>query len=102
MYRVRYCCVLACLLLGNCSGGPPSSGDIKAALEESAKAELKERAPIIESVTDVDCKEAQGKPGFICSFTIAFSSKWTNNKSSKINARLVQQGFGWVMMEDKR
>jgi len=100
---IRYCCLLACLMIAGCSGSPPSSDDIKAALEDGSKVNLKELAPIIGSVTDVSCNTAQGKPGFICSFKVAFFNKLSNSQSSKaMEARFVQQDSKWMLIDDKR
>jgi hypothetical protein len=101
-HLIQFFCLFACLMIAGCSGGPPSGDDIKAALEDGAKANLKDLAPIIGNVTDVGCNTAQGKPGFICSFKVAFFSKLTNTQTSKaMEARFVQQDSKWMLIDDK-
>jgi hypothetical protein len=89
------------LLLGGCSSGP-SGGDIKTALQEISIAILRDRmAPVFADVTDVACNEAQGKPGFICSFNATSVDKMTKSRSSQVSeARLVQNNSKWVVMRD--
>jgi hypothetical protein len=98
----RYGGVLSFLLLSGCSGGP-SGDDIKATLQEASTALLGSRmASTFEQVTNVNCKEAQGKPGYICSFNATSFSKMMNSRSSQVGeARFVQNNSKWVMMADK-
>ena len=97
----KYLCMAALLALCGCSGGP-SSSDIQTALQEASDAVFGRQMATVEKISDVDCKEAQGKPGFICAFNATSFSKLMNSRSSQVGeARFVQQGSKWVAMNDK-
>jgi hypothetical protein len=86
------------LLLCGCGG--PGSSDVKSALQDAASSLFGGMATI-EEVTDVDCKNAQGKPGFVCSFKVTAFNKALNSRSSQVTeARFVQNGSKWAIMND--
>jgi hypothetical protein len=98
-------CMSALLILGvtlgACSRGP-SAGDIQATLQTTANGLFGKMASKIENVSDVDCKEAQGKPGYVCSFKVTTFSNLMNTRDSEVlEARFVQNDSTWIMMSDK-
>lgn len=92
----------ALLILGGCSR-EPSAGDIQAALQATANGLFGPKlASKVESVSDVDCKEAQGKPGYICSFKVTSFNNFMNSHASEVlELRFVQNDSTWVIMNDK-
>ncbi len=87
-----YCCAAA---------GGPSASDVKSALQDVASSLFGGMATI-EDVSDVDCKDAQGKPGFICSFKVTAFNKALNSRNSQVTeGRFVQNNSKWVMMQDR-
>ena len=99
-----YICMSALLILGGCSRGP-SASDIQAALEAATNSlfgNLASKIAKIESVSDVDCKEAQGQPGYTCSFTVtSFDPVLKAPASRVLEARFVQNNSTWVIMSDR-
>jgi hypothetical protein len=96
---VKYACFSALLLLCGCGG--PSASDIKSALQDAASSVFGGMATV-EDVSDVNCKDAQGKPGFVCSFKItAFNNALKSRNSQVTEARFVQNGSKWVAMNDR-
>lgn len=89
----------AVLALTGCSG-EPSSTDMKQALESAMKAN-----PIVaamfggfEEFEKIACKEAEGKPGFVCDYkatTTVMGQKTTSNGT----ARFTQGKNGWEAQE---
>jgi hypothetical protein len=100
--RIKYACVSLCLLLGGCFGGP-SSDDVKSAMQEVSTALLGSRmAPTFEDISNLSCKEANGKPGYLCSFNATSYSPMTKSRSAQyVEARFVQNNSKWVAMNDK-
>lgn len=100
--RASYGCLLALLMLSGCSGGP-SSGDVKSAMQDASSALLGERmAPVFEEITNLNCKEAEGKPGYVCSFNATSFSPMTKSKSTQLlELRFVQTNSKWMAMNDK-
>jgi hypothetical protein len=90
--RLRHFSMLAFLALGGCGGGP-SVGDIKAALEEYYSSHA-----ILEEIKDVNCKEAVGAPGFVCTYDAVIADRRIPSLRNHVpDARFVQRNSKWVL-----
>jgi hypothetical protein len=59
-------------------------------------------APVVEDITNLNCKEAEGTPGYVCSFNATSFSPMTKSRSSQfLELRFVQNHSEWVAMNDK-
>jgi hypothetical protein len=92
---------VAFLVLCGCSGGP-SSGDVKSAMQAASTALLGDRmAPVFEEIKNLNCKEAGGKSGYVCSFNATSFSPMTKSRSTQfLELRFVQNNSQWVAMND--
>lgn len=98
--KTKHGWLAALLLLASCSGGP-SASDIKAALQRVADAVMGAGIITIESVSSVDCKEAQGKPGYVCSYSVTGFNKIMNNQATQTaEGRFVEANGQWQFMKD--
>jgi hypothetical protein len=97
--KVRYGLLALLLLLSGCSDGP-SAGDIKAAIQRAAPLLMGASMVTIEDVSNVDCKEAQGKPGYVCSYTVtAFILALKQRITNVFEGRFVKTENGWNLMQ---
>jgi hypothetical protein len=99
--RLRYGAPLVLLMFCGFTSEPTSS-NIKAAIQAFADGLSGDRAPIFEEVAEVACKEAQGKPGYFCSFKATSFNKTTNTRSSRtMEGRFIQQDTKWRVTYDR-
>ncbi|MEJ0051706.1 MAG: hypothetical protein WDN02_10980 [Methylovirgula sp.] len=94
---VKCACLPAFLILSACSSGP-SSDDIKSAMQNGMNQLLGPMAPTYNDISDVDCKEAVGEPGYVCSFTQKLTMKNGLPATQVLQKRFIQQGSNWVVM----
>jgi len=88
--------LVAALTLTGCSG-EPGAGDMKQALETAMKGNPIGAAMFggFEDFEKVGCKEAEGKPGYVCDFkaTVTVLGQKSSNSGT---ARFVKGDNGWV------
>ena len=98
--KLRYGVLALLFMLSGCANGP-SADDIKAALQRALTFLMGSGKVTVEAVSNVDCKEAQGKPGYVCSYSATTFNKLLNQRgTSASEGRFVKDGDNWNLMQN--